>query len=109
MLSLDGILAMKIENVNLINLLEHAHIGVVIHSWDSQIVYVNPAALKLFKTSLEGLHNLHQLEDGWELIDRQNRRLHPDEYPVNKVISLNVSITDEVIGLVGERVQRYAG
>lgn len=102
MLSLDGIRAVKIENVNLINLLEHAHIGVVIHSWDSQIVYVNPAALKLFKTSLEGLHNLHQLEDGWELIDRQNRRLHPDEYPVNKVISLNVSITDEVIGLVGE-------
>jgi len=95
MLSLDGIRAMKIENVNLINLLEHAHIGVVIHSWDSQIVYVNPAAMKLFKTSLERLQSRHLLEDGWELVDRQNRRLHPDEYPVNKVTSLNVSITDE--------------
>ncbi|WP_336622767.1 diguanylate cyclase [Alteromonas stellipolaris] len=102
MLSLDGIRAMKIENVNLINLLEHAHIGVVIHSWDSQIVYVNPAAMKLFKTSLERLQSRHLLEDGWELVDRQNRRLHPDEYPVNKVTSLNVSITDEVIGLVDE-------
>lgn len=102
MLSRDGIRAMKIENVNLINLLEHAHIGVVIHSWDSQIIYANPAAMKLFKTSIDSLKNKHHLEDGWEFIDRQNRRLHPDEYPVNKVISLNVSITDEVIGLVDE-------
>ncbi|MBZ2164082.1 MAG: diguanylate cyclase [Alteromonas stellipolaris] len=93
---------MSIENVNLINLLEHASICVVIHSWDSQIVYVNPAAAKLFKTSLDELQRRHQSIDGWEFIDRQNRRLNPDEYPVSKVISLNVSITDEVIGLVDD-------
>ncbi|MDO6567280.1 diguanylate cyclase [Alteromonas sp. 1_MG-2023] len=93
---------MSLENVNLINLLEHANIGVVIHSWDSQIVYVNPAATKLFNTSVDNLQSRHKSLNGWEFIDRQNRRLHPDEYPVSKVISLNVSITDEVIGLVDE-------
>lgn len=94
---------MKIENVNLINLLEHTSIGVVIHSWDTQIIYANPAAIALFKSSVDILKTRHLLEDGWELIDRQNRRLHVDEYPVNKVTSLNISITDEIIGLVDDK------
>lgn len=91
---------MNIDSVNLIHLLEHADIGVVIHAWDTQIVYANPAAVELLDTSLTMVKSKTGKDEHWEFIDRQNRRLHIDEYPVNKVVRLGTPLTDEIIGIV---------
>lgn len=91
---------MQVNNISLINLLEHAHIGVVIHRWDTTIVYANPAALTFLDTTLENLQARNGFDERWEFIDRENRRLHIEEFPVNKVINLRTSLHDEIIGIV---------
>lgn len=91
---------MSLKNVNLLQLLDNAQIGVVIHTWDTQVVYANPAALCLLNLTLEHIKKSSGLDEQWEFIDRQNRRLHRDEFPVNKVIRLNAAINEEIVGIV---------
>jgi len=42
-----------ISELSLKRLLEHAHIGVVIHRWDTSIVYANPTALRLLRLTYD--------------------------------------------------------
>lgn len=91
---------MNIESINLVHLLEHADIGVVIHSWDTQIVYANPAAIEILNTPLVTLKSITGKHEHWEFIDRQDRRLHIDEYPVNKIVRLGTPLTNEIVGIV---------
>lgn len=91
---------MSLKNVNLLHLLDNAQIGVVIHTWNTQVVYANPAALSLLNVTLEHIKKSSGLDEQWEFIDRQNRRLHKDEFPVNKVIRLNAAINEEIVGIV---------
>ena len=46
---------MSIDNVNLFNLLENTHIGVVIHNESGAVEYANPAALALINLNIEQL------------------------------------------------------
>ena len=90
---------MSLKNVNLLHLLDNAQIGVVIHTWNTQVVYANPAALSLLNVTLEHIKKSSGLDEQWEFIDRQNRRLHKDEFPVNKVIRLNADFNEEIVGI----------
>lgn len=43
----------NIADLSLKALLEHAHIGIIIHKWDTSIVYANPTSLKLLRLTYE--------------------------------------------------------
>ncbi|MEJ6001608.1 diguanylate cyclase [Paucibacter soli] len=90
----------EFADFSLRSLLEHAHMGVIIHRWDSRIVYANPAALRLLRLSFAQLIGKDALDPQWNFIDERNRRLHMDEFPVNKVKRFLAPIRNEVVGVV---------
>lgn len=87
-------------DISLRALLEHAHVGIVIHRWDSRVVYANPSALQLLRLSYKQMIGIDAWDPQWNFIDEHNRRLHIDEYPVNKVVRMRTAIRNEVIGVV---------
>jgi len=89
-------------DISLRALLEHAHVGIVIHRWDSKVVYANPSALQLLRLSYSQLIGTDAMDPQWNFIDEHNRRLQIDEYPVKKVIRLRSSIRNEIIGVVDQ-------
>ncbi|MBC7728566.1 MAG: diguanylate cyclase [Microbacteriaceae bacterium] len=89
-----------ITDISVKSLLEHADIGVVIHRWDTSIVYASPAALRLLGLTYAQLLGKDSLDTGWHFIDDTNRRLHPDEYPVGKVKRFGVELRNELVGVV---------
>jgi diguanylate cyclase (GGDEF)-like protein/PAS domain S-box-containing protein len=89
-----------IDAISLQTLLENAHIGVVIHRWDTSIVYANPTALKLLRLTHEQIIGRDLMDPQWRFIDDGNRVLHPNEFPVNKVKRFRSPVTNEVMGVL---------
>ncbi len=90
----------NLSELNLKVLLENAHIGVVIHRWDTSIVYANPIALKLLRLSYEQIIGKNAFDPQWQFIDDAGRTLSVEEYPVNKVVNRLERLTNEVVGVV---------
>ena len=90
----------EIGELSLKILLEHAHIGVVIHRWDGTIVYANPASLRLLRLTYQQIIGKDDLDPHWNFIDENNRRIQPEEYPVNKVKRSKNALRNELIGVV---------
>ena len=86
--------------ITLEKLLKHANLGVVIHRWDTSIVYANPASLRLLRLSYDQILGKDALDPDWHFIDDGNRRLHPEEYPVNKVKRLKSPLHNEIMGVI---------
>ena len=63
--------------LNLKNLLEKAHVGVVVHRWDTSIVYANPTALKLLDVSFEDM-KLKKLSSKFSHLFSTTRQTKPD-------------------------------
>lgn len=89
----------EIESLNLKLLLEHAHIGVVIHRADTSIVYANPTALRLLRLTYEQIIGRDAFDAGWNFIDQYGRTLPPEDYPVSKV-QAGQRLVNEVLGVV---------
>ncbi len=91
-----------IGTLDLKKLLKHAQIGVVIHRWDTSIVYANPTALRLLRLSYEQMIGKDALDPQWQFIDEAFRGLQPEQYPVNlvkqspdrKVSNLTIGVMD---------------
>lgn len=60
---------LDIDNLDIKKILEHAHMGVVIHRADTSIVYANPAALKLLRLSYEQLIGRDSYDPQWAFVD----------------------------------------
>ncbi|WP_420406032.1 diguanylate cyclase [Nisaea sp.] len=86
------------SGLKLKSLLEHAHIGVVIHRFDTSIVYANPTALRLLGMEYDQILGRDAEDPGWYFIDEFSNKLPAMEYPVNKVISTNGPLHNEVVG-----------
>ena len=97
-----------IDGISLKSLLENAHIGVVIHRWDSSIVYANPTALKLLRLSHEQIIGKDMMDSQWHLIDDGNRVLHHSEYPIYKVKRFRSPVSNEIIGVVDSHSKNTA-
>lgn len=89
-----------IDGISLKTLLEHAHIGIVIHRWDTSIVYANPTALNLLRLTHEQIIGKDLLDPQWRYIDDGNRVLHNSEFPVNKVKRFRSPVSNEVMGVI---------
>ena len=86
--------------LNLKNLLEKAHVGVVVHRWDTSIVYANPTALKLLDVSFEDMNNKATADFQWDFLDYAGNKLAEENFPVNKVRRTRKPVTNEIIGIV---------
>lgn len=89
-----------IDAISLQTLLENAHIGVVIHRWDTSIVYANPTALKLLRLTYEQIIGRDLADPQWRFIDDGNRVLHHTEFPANKVKRFRNPVTNEIMGVL---------
>lgn len=89
-----------IDALNLKKLLEHAHIGVVIHRWDTSIVYANPTALRLMRLTYEQMIGVDAFDPKWSFLDDGGRKLLVEDYPVNKVIKNKARLENEIIGVI---------
>ncbi|MGX5174863.1 diguanylate cyclase [Aliikangiella sp. IMCC44653] len=89
-----------IDSLDLLKLLESAHLGVVVHSWDSSVIYANPQALELLRLSYDQVIGAHSFDPQWSFIDEDFKPLAPEQYPVNRVIQTNKRIQNETIGVI---------
>ncbi|GAA6171078.1 hypothetical protein NBRC116592_07480 [Colwellia sp. KU-HH00111] len=88
------------SRVTLQALLENANIGVVIHAWDTSIVYANPTALKLLRLSHEQIIGKKSMDPQWRFIDEGNHPLPHEKFPVSLVKRFRAPLTNEVLGLI---------
>ena len=87
-----------IQGLTLKALLENANIGVVIHKWDTTIVYANPTALRLLRLRYEQIIDRDALDPQWCFVDDAGRPLPYEEYPVNKVANGGQTLHNEILG-----------
>jgi len=90
----------RLEQFNLLNLLESASIGVVIHATDTSVVYANPTALRLLRLSYDQIIGKDALDPQWKFVDEHNMTLPVDEYPVTRVSKGMQSIHNLILGAV---------
>ncbi len=98
--SIEHLPAPMFSSIDMLSLLNQAHLGVVIHRWDTSIVYANPEALQILRLSYEQLMGKDAKDPHWNFIDERNRRLQVEEYPVNKLRRYRSPINNELIGLI---------
>ncbi|MFT5592887.1 MAG: diguanylate cyclase (GGDEF)-like protein/PAS domain S-box-containing protein [Oceanicoccus sp.] len=90
----------NIADLSLKALLEHAHIGIIIHKWDTSIVYANPTSLKLLRLTYEQAIGKDAFDPQWSFLDDAGKILLVDEYPVNRVKRTKERLSNEVLGVV---------
>ncbi len=85
--------------LNLKNLLEKAHIGVIIHRWDTSIVYANPTALDFFELSFDEIISKDIFDPRWSFLDDAGKKLLVADFPVNKVKRTQKPVINEILGV----------
>ena len=96
-----------ISDLNFKNLLEYAQVGVIIHNWDTSIVYINPIGLQLLNLDYEQAIGRDIYDPNWTLIDEQSNLMAVEDYPVNVVKSTKKKVTNKVLGVVGGGKKRH--
>lgn len=89
----------KINNLDVLKLFESAHIGVIIHAWDTSIVYANPQALNLLRLSYEQIIGKDAYDPQWHFIDDSYANIAIKDYPVNRVVA-GERVQNEVVGVI---------
>lgn len=89
-----------LSNIDFARLIDSAGIGVIVHQWDTTVVYANPTALSMLKLSYEQLIGSTAMDPRWHMMDEQHRTLHVSEFPVNRVKATRTSIYGVVIGVI---------
>jgi diguanylate cyclase (GGDEF)-like protein/PAS domain S-box-containing protein len=81
-------------------LLEHAHLGVIIHRWDTSIIYANPTALRLLGLTYKQIIGKDDFDPQWNFLNDAGKKLLVEDYPVNKVKRTQKRLKNEVIGVI---------
>lgn len=92
-----------LEQVKLLNLLEHASIGVVIHAHDTSVIYANPTALRLLRVTYNQIIGKDAYDPQWKFVDENQNNLSIDEYPACYVINRKQSLYNRILGVVDSR------
>jgi diguanylate cyclase (GGDEF)-like protein/PAS domain S-box-containing protein len=88
------------DGLTLKTLLEKANIGVVIHKWDTSIVYANPTALELLRLTYDQIIGKDAYDPQWRFIDEGNRPLLNEQFPVSQVKRFKNPLSNEVLGVI---------
>jgi diguanylate cyclase (GGDEF)-like protein/PAS domain S-box-containing protein len=89
-----------ISCIDFARLVDTAGIGVIVHQWDTTVVYANPCALSMLNLSYEQLIGSTAMDPHWHLLDEHHRKLHVSEFPVNQAKALESSVCGLQIGVV---------
>ena len=92
-----------LEQVKLLNLLENASIGIVIHAHDTSVIYANPTALRLLRLTYNQIIGKDAFDQQWKFVDENQNSLPIDEYPACYVINRKQPLHNRIIGVVDSR------
>jgi diguanylate cyclase (GGDEF)-like protein/PAS domain S-box-containing protein len=90
----------KIDGVVLETLLENANIGIVIHSWDTAVIYANPVALKLLRLSHDQIIGKRSYDEQWRFIDEDHQPIPHEKFPVSLVKQFKSPVKNQIMGVV---------
>ncbi|WP_158970986.1 diguanylate cyclase [Paraglaciecola sp. L3A3] len=94
------------NKLTLKNLLENANIGVVIHKWDTTVVYANPTALQLLRLTYEQIIGRDAYDPQWRFLDEANRPLINEQFPVSQVKRFKNPIHNVVLGVIDGKQEK---
>jgi diguanylate cyclase (GGDEF)-like protein/PAS domain S-box-containing protein len=89
-----------LTNIDFARLIDSAGIGVIVHQWDTTVVYANPTALSMLKLTYDQLIGSSAVDPRWHMLDEHHRQLHVSEFPVNKVKASGSSLYGYVVGVI---------
>lgn len=89
-----------LSNIDFARLIDSAGIGVIVHQWDTTVVYANPTALAMLNLTYDQLIGSTAMDPRWHLLDEHHRQMHVSEFPVNKVKATQTSLYGYVVGVI---------
>lgn len=92
--------ASELSNIDFARLIDSAGIGVIVHNWDTAVVYANPTALQMLNLTYDQLIGSTAMDPRWHLLDEHHRKLHISEFPVNKVKQSGESLYGYIVGAI---------
>ena len=92
--------AVKDSEKRLSLLLENLSIGVIVHDVSTAILFSNQAASTFLGLTKDQLTGKVATDERWHFIEDDGSIISLDNYPVNRVLNTNKSITAQVIGVV---------
>jgi len=81
------------------NLLTSLNAGVVVHAPDTSILIANHAASKILGLSEDQLYGKQAMDPHWKFMRENGSDMPLDEYPVNRVLSTNEPLHNQVVGV----------
>lgn len=92
-----------LNGITLQTLLDNANIGVIIHRWDTSIVYANPTALKLLRLTHDQIIGKTSIDPQWRFIDEANRPIQNENFPVSLVKRFKEPLNNTVLGVIDSK------
>jgi PAS domain S-box-containing protein len=81
-------------------LLSNINAGIVVHGPDTKIILSNVRASEILGLSREQMAGTSALNPHWKFIDNELEKLPFEEFPVNRIISSNVVLKDQIFGII---------
>ncbi len=81
-------------------LINRIQAAIVVHDADTKIVALNPKAQELLGLTEDQMLGKTAFDPGWHFIDANEKKLSPEEYPVNRVISSQKPLKDQILGII---------
>jgi len=80
-------------------LIEHLHVGVVVHAPDTSILLSNPRAAELLDVAADQMLGRTDDDPAWSFVREDGTPLPKDEYPINRVLATRQPLRDFVCGI----------
>jgi len=96
----ESLLRLEENEKRLQKFLNSLNAGVIVHGPETSIISSNPRASELLGLTIEQLKGREAYHPDWKFLDKKNKPLPVEEYPVNKIISTKKAIEEMVIGVV---------
>ena len=80
-------------------LIEHLHVGVVVHAPDTSILLSNERAAELLDVAASQMSGKTDSDPAWSFVREDGTPLPKDEYPVNRVLATRQPLRDLVCGI----------
>ncbi|MCU0963381.1 MAG: PAS domain S-box protein, partial [Pirellulaceae bacterium] len=80
-------------------LIEHLHVGVVVHAPDTSILLANERSAELLDVRASQMPGKTDDDPAWSFVREDETPLPPDEYPVNRVLATRQPLRDLVCGI----------
>lgn len=84
-------------------LINKISIGIVYHDANGVIVYANKAAERIFGIKFEEIAKLKNEDYGFELVDYDCKKIHPEDYAHEIVRKTNQPVKDTIVGVLNKK------